>query len=119
MKGFELSTLETGLSSEDRLLLLQSLAAQIAKDIYPIVMGEIPETPTLAWIRLRLREAFNDSSDQLNRSLSAILYRIDIPEKRIKQAMAESDANQRLELLVQFVLEREAYKVWLRHHYRP
>ncbi|MFN5621882.1 MAG: hypothetical protein ACK478_11315 [Flavobacteriales bacterium] len=119
MKGFELATLEKGLSAEERLFLLQSLAAQIAKDIYPIELGDIPETPTIEWIRLRLHQTLNDSSEHISRSLSAILYRIDIPEKRIKQAMAESNPNQRLELLVQFILEREAYKVWLRHHYRP
>jgi hypothetical protein len=119
MKSFELTQFQTGLSADDRLGLLRALAAQIAKDIPPFVFGEIPETPTLEWIRERLYHVLNDSSEQMGRSLSAILYRIDITESRIKQAMAQTDANERLELLVQLILEREAYKVWLRRHYRP
>lgn len=119
MKGFELATLETGLDPEQRLMLLRALAAQIAKDLAPIQLGEIPESPTLEWIRSQLHHTLNQSSEHLGRSLSAILYRIDIPEKRIKQVMADSEPTHRLELLVQFILEREAYKVWLRHHYRP
>ena len=118
MKGFELSQLHTGLSADERIILLQSLAAQIAKDIQPIVFGDIPQSPTLEWIRSQLYRVLNDSSDHISRSLSAILYRIDVPAMRIRQAMAQSDPNERLELLVQFILEREAYKVWLRHHYR-
>lgn len=119
MKSFELAQFQTGLSADDRLGLLRALAAQIAKDIPPFVFGEIPETPTLEWIRERLHHVLNDSSEHMSRSLSAILYRIDITESRIKQAMAQTDANERLELLVQLILEREAYKVWLRRHYRP
>jgi len=118
MKGFELSQLQTGISADERIILLQSLAAQIAKDIQPIVFGDIPQTPTLDWIRSQLYHVLNASSDEISRSLSAILYRIDVPEMRIRQAMAQSDPNERLELLVQFILEREAYKVWLRSHYR-
>jgi hypothetical protein len=33
--------------------------------------------------------------------------------------MTQTDAGERLQLLVQLILEREAYKVWLRRHYRP
>jgi hypothetical protein len=119
MKEFELAQIQTGLSQEDRVILLRSLAAQIAKDLHPIAFGDIPASPTLDWIRLHLHRVLNDSSDHMSRSLSAILYRIDVPETRIRQAMAQSEPNERLDLLVQFILEREAYKVWLRHHYRP
>jgi hypothetical protein len=99
--------------------LLKALAEQIAKDLAPFDFGEIPENPNAAWISSALRQALNLLVVEQGKSLGAVLYRIDVNERKIKRAMAAAGSDERLDLLTQHVLEREAAKVWMRHNYTP
>lgn len=99
--------------------LLKALAEQIAKDLSTFDFGPIPESPDAAWIIASLRMALNHLVVEQGKSLGAVLYRIDVNEQKIKRAMAATGSDERLELLTQHVLEREAVKVWTRFNYTP
>jgi hypothetical protein len=96
---------------------LRKLEAQLAKDLYPVEWGEIAETPTAEKIVSRLRDAVSLLIEKHGSSLGQVLYRIDIPEGKIRSLMASTPADQRVTILASQVLEREAKKVWLRMHY--
>jgi hypothetical protein len=107
------------ITEHERPRLLKALAAQIAKDLAPFDFGEIPSEPSADWISSNLQQALNKLVVEQGRSLGAVLYRIDIHELKIKRAMAEASSDERLHLLTQHVLEREAAKVWMRLNYKP
>ncbi len=96
---------------------LRKLEAQLAKDLYPVEWGEIAATPTAEKIVSRLHEAVSLLIEKHGSSLGQVLYRIDMPEGKIRSQMASTAADQRVALLASQVLEREAKKVWLRMHY--
>ncbi len=96
---------------------LRKLEAQLAKDLYPIEWGEIAETPTVEKIVNRLHDAVSLLIEKHGNSLGQVLYRIDIPEGKIRSLMAATAAEERADVLAQQILEREAKKVWLRMHY--
>jgi len=99
--------------------LLKALAEQIAKDLAHYDFGPIPESPDSTWIISSLRIALNQLVVEQGTSLGAVLYRIDVSEQKIKRAMAAAGSDERLDLLTQHVLEREAAKVWMRYNYKP
>lgn len=99
--------------------LLHLLAQQIAKDLLPYEFGVIPELPSSVWLRTKLHEVLNDYVQTRPDSLSAMLYRMDISEAKIKSAMQSATPDERLNTLMQLVLEREAMKIWIRVHFKP
>jgi hypothetical protein len=46
-----------------------------------------------------------------------VLYRIDIPEGKIRSMMSSTPAAERVSVLAGEILDREAKKVWLRMHF--
>ena len=96
---------------------LRKLEAQLAKDLYPVEWGEIAATPTTEKIVSRLHEAVSLLIEKHGSSLGQVLYRIDMPEGKIRSLIAGAPADQRVALLASQVLEREAKKVWLRMHF--
>ena len=98
-------------------LFLQKLEAQLAKDLYPIDWGELTAEPTPVGIVNRLNEVVLRLIQEHSSSLGQVLYRIDIPEGKIRSLMSSTPAAERVSVLVVEILEREAKKIWLRMHF--
>jgi hypothetical protein len=105
------------LPAESQADFLRKLAAQLAKDLYPVEWAELPETPTPREIQAQLRQSVASLISEHNSSLGNVLYRIDLPEGKIRALMAATAAEERADVLTQQILEREAKKVWMRMHY--
>jgi hypothetical protein len=96
---------------------LRKLADQLAKDLYPAEWGELSGTPTPHDILIQLRQSVATLISEHNSSLGQVLYRIDLPEGKIRALMAATTAEERTDVLALQILEREAKKVWTRMHY--
>ena len=105
------------LTAESRSDFLRKLADQLAKDLYPAEWGELSSTPTPHDILTQLRQSVAALISEHNSSLGQVLYRIDLPEGKIRALMAASAAEERVDVLALQILEREAKKVWARMHY--
>jgi hypothetical protein len=106
------------LPAESQADFLRKLSAQLAKDLYPVEWAELTGTPTPSEIQAQLRQSVAALISEHNSSMSNVLYRIDIPEGKIRSLMSATAAEERADVLAQQILEREAKKVWLRMHYR-
>jgi hypothetical protein len=93
------------------------LAEQLAKDLYPAEWTELSAPPTPHEILTQLRQSVAALISEHNSSLGQVLYRIDLPEGKIRALMASTGADDRIDVLAQQILEREAKKVWMRMHY--
>jgi hypothetical protein len=96
---------------------MKKLAEQLAKDLHPIFDEEIPENPAPDWILSRLYSSVERLITERSNSLAAVMYRIDLPEKKINALMAGTHPDKRIQVLSNEILEREARKVWMRLHY--
>lgn len=96
---------------------MRKIADQLAKDLYPLFEQEIPEHPGPDWITQRLYSCVERIIIERSNSLSQLLYRIDLSEQKINTLMAQTSADERVRVLAEQILEREAKKVWLRMHY--
>jgi hypothetical protein len=96
---------------------LRKLEAQLAKDLYPVDWGETAQEPSATAILDCLNKAVSRLILEHNSSLGQVLYRIDIPEGKIRSLMAATAAEERVQVLASQILEREAKKVWLRMHF--
>jgi hypothetical protein len=96
---------------------MRKLEAQLAKDLYPVDWGITNEETSAQVIVDRLHEAVSRLILEHNSSLGQVLYRIDIPEGKIRTLMASTIAEERVTVLATQILEREAKKVWLRLHF--
>jgi hypothetical protein len=96
---------------------LRKLAEQLAKDLYPAEWTELSAPPTPHEILTQLRQSVAALISEHNSSLGQVLYRIDLPEGKIRALMASTGADDRIDVLAQQILEREAKKVWMRMHY--
>ena len=93
---------------------LRKLEAQLAKDLYPAEWGEIAAEPNPQSLVSQLHQAVSQLIQKHGNSLGQVLYRIDIPEGKIRSLMATTPAEERASTLAAQILEREAKKVWLR-----
>jgi hypothetical protein len=98
-------------------LFLQKLAEQLAKDLYPVEWGDLSKPLSPNEIISNLEECVRFLVEEKGSSLAGVLYRIDIPERKIRILMAETPASERIKILTAQILEREAKKVWMRMHY--
>ena len=98
-------------------LFLQKVEAQLAKDLYPVDWGELTAEPTPVGIVNRLYEVVLQLIQEHSSSLGQVLYRIDIPEGKIRSMMSSTPAAERVSVLAGEILDREAKKVWLRMHF--
>jgi hypothetical protein len=98
-------------------LFLKKLSEQLAKDLYPVEWGDFSTVLTPSEIVSRLEACVQTLVEEKGRSLGAVLYRIDISEKKIRVLMAETTSSERIKVLAAQILEREAKKVWMRMHY--
>jgi len=105
------------LPAESQADFLRKLADQLAKDLYPAEWGELSGTPTPHDILIQLRQSVAALISEHNSSLGQVLYRIDLPEGKIRALMAATGADERVDVLALQILEREAKKVWTRMHY--
>jgi hypothetical protein len=96
---------------------LRKLAEQLAKDLYPAEWTELSAPPIPSEILAQLRRSVGALISEHNSSLGQVLYRIDLPEGKIRALMASTGADDRIDVLAQQILEREAKKVWMRMHY--
>lgn len=97
----------------------RKIAEQLAKDLYPWFNQEVPEIPDADWIVRTLLAGVEELISRQRSSLGQALYRIDISEKKISELMALTGPNDRVRVLAEQILEREAKKVWMRMHYSP
>jgi hypothetical protein len=95
----------------------RKLAEQLSKDLYPVKWGDLSKTLTPREIIMNLEKSVRILIEEQSNSLGAILYRIDIPEGKIRALMANTAASERVKVLSAQILEREAKKVWMRLHY--
>jgi hypothetical protein len=95
----------------------RKLTEQLAKDLYPVKWGDVSKTLTPREIILNLEESVRILIEEQNSSLGSILYRIDIPEGKIRALMANTPSSERVKVLSAQIIEREAKKVWMRMHY--
>jgi hypothetical protein len=93
---------------------LRKLEAQLAKDLYPAEWGEMATEPNPQSLVSQLHHAVSQLIQTHGNSLGQVLYRIDIPEGKIRSLMAATPADERAPTLAGQILEREAKKVWLR-----
>jgi hypothetical protein len=93
---------------------LRKLEAQLAKDLYPAEWGEISKEPTPQALVNQLQQVVSILIQKHGSALGQVLYRIDIPEGKIRSLMAATPADERASILAAQILEREAKKVWLR-----
>ncbi len=96
---------------------MRKLAEQLAKDLHPMFDKEIPENPAPDWILSQLYSSVERLIVERGNSLGAVMYRIDLPEKKINALMAGTHPDERIRVLSNEILEREAKKVWMRLHY--
>jgi hypothetical protein len=96
---------------------LRKLEAQLAKDLYPIEWGAQNAEPTPASIIQQLQTAVFILIESHSQSLGQVLYRIDLPEAKIRALMSSTPAAERATVLSGQILEREAKKVWMRMHF--
>jgi len=97
--------------------LLTPVIEQISKDFALQGMGLDHSDPTdpVAFFQ-GLRVVVQQCVDQDFPSLLNILYRIDIPEKRVARALQETDEDAAL-VLIRLIVERECQKVLLRRSF--
>jgi len=105
------------LPDESLAAFFQKLTEQLAKDLYPVKWGDLSKALTPREIILNLEESVRILIEDQSSSLGAVLYRIDIPEGKIRALMANTPASERVKVLSAQILEREAKKVWMRLHY--
>jgi hypothetical protein len=98
-------------------LFLRKLADQLAKDLYPLFSETIPDEPSPEWIMEHTHAAVHELITTRSSALGNVLYRIDLPEGKIRALMAATAAEERADALALQILEREAKKVWTRMHY--
>ena len=103
----------TGMHTE----FMRKLAEQLAKDLHPLFDQEIPANPHPEWIMSHLFHSVERLISERSNSLGSVLYRIDLSEIKINELMARTSPDQRVHLLSNQILEREAKKVWMRLHY--
>ncbi|MFZ4785963.1 MAG: hypothetical protein ACOYLH_10830 [Flavobacteriales bacterium] len=75
-------------------------------DLPSILNGQILYNLTLDWIKVIITEQPSH--------LGAILYRIDIQERKAKTELHQAIQGDSAETLARMILKREAQKVWLR-----
>ena len=105
------------LTEASRTEFLLKLEAQLAKDLHPAEWGEISTEPSPVALVNRLHQVVSVLIQNQGSSLGQVLYRIDIPEGKIRSLMASTSADKRVAMLANQILEREAKKVWLRMHF--
>jgi hypothetical protein len=99
-------------------LFLRKLADQLAKDLYPLFSETIPDEPSPEWIMEHTHAAVHELITTRSSALGNVLYRIDLSEAKIRMLMAQTPADERVQVLASQILEREAKKVWLRMNYK-
>ncbi len=104
--------------AERRVVFLKKLAAQLAKDLYPLFNENIPDEPSPEWIMEHTHGAVHELVTSRSSDLGNVLYRIDLPEAKIRALMAQTSSDERVQVLAFQILEREAKKVWLRLNYQ-
>lgn len=96
---------------------LVKLEAQLAKDLYPVewelLASDLSPTKLVSQLHSAAATLVRDHAN----SLGQVLYRIDIPEGKIRHLMSGTAAENRVSVLASEILEREAKKVWLRMHF--
>lgn len=105
------------LPGEMHRVFLRKIAEQLAKDLYPLFEQDIPDFPSPGWIFQHLHASVERIITERSSSLSQLLYRIDLSEKKINELMAQTATDERIRVLSEQILEREAKKVWMRMHY--
>jgi hypothetical protein len=105
--------------TESQTVFLRKLAEQLVKDLQPLEWAEIPDSPSPTWIQAQLQLRIEELIAHQSTRLGNILYRIDLPEGKIRALIAAASTDERAEILAAQILEREARKVWMRMHYTP
>lgn len=101
--------------------LLQATVAQLEKDFSQNGLDIKLSTPaeqTLAQLSKQLQEVFEWLLEHNEQRLMQLLYRIDLGEEKLQQAMRNNHENSLAALLSMMVLKREAQKVIIRYHYK-
>jgi hypothetical protein len=105
------------LPESSRVDFLRKLEAQLVKDLYPVHWELISADLSPSTLVSQLHSAISTLIHEHAGSLGQVLYRIDIPEGRIRNLMASTAPESRVSVLASEILEREAKKVWLRIRY--
>lgn len=106
---------------EDQLDLVRATALQIEKDFLQNGLElHIAEngSSSVAVLLEKLEEAFGWLLERDEQRLLQLLYRIDLGEEALRQAMRNHQEQPLAHLLAALVLKREAQKVIIRHFYK-
>ncbi len=88
---------------------------QLSKDFHPYAsLSEGHSDLNAEWIFAEIKRMLSDVIEKESHSLGYIIYRVDIPEKTMRKAIHGLSGDEKLNVLTELILKREAQKVWIR-----
>ncbi len=116
----ELITLPTELTPDKYPVFLRAVVEQLQKDFHPYAVLDIQSAHDLSlpWIATQIHYMLTTAIAKDQHALGTIIYRVDIAERTMRQAMMNASSDERLNILTQLILKREVQKVWLRTQYQ-
>ena len=92
---------------------------QIRKDFTPYTeAGEAPDQLGADDLRRLIERLLNAVIKMDGNPMDAILYRIDLNERQMREMRSSGKTSESLHVLCEAILRREAQKVWIREQWR-
>ncbi|MBX7051578.1 MAG: hypothetical protein K1X54_06055 [Flavobacteriales bacterium] len=111
--------LSPGLPVPDYQEYYRGVITQIRKDFHPYTSIDEPEgLISPEWIFQELSRMVHEVLTNHQSALGQIIYRVDLPEKKVRSNMMVATTGEKPEILTRMILRREAQKVWIRLQYK-
>lgn len=101
--------------------LAEQTILQIKKDFETnglAIQLDVEHNPSYAEICTAMEQVLDWLFERDRQKLMQLLYRIDIPELKLKDALEGNSSSPVVELLAALIVRREAQKVIVRHYYQ-
>lgn len=101
--------------------LAEKTILQIKKDFETnglAIQLAIEQNPSYPEICTAMEQVLDWLFERDRQKLMQLLYRIDIPEQKLKEALEGNSSSPVVELLAALIVRREAQKVIIRHYYQ-